>query len=67
MFVAQVLVCYLFDPSNCLVAEDQRGPYATLDRCEARVEELISDINDQMPMWKPTHWRCDYTDEKTAI
>jgi len=64
MFVAKVLVCYLFSTTDCLEAHDVRGPYATFDRCEARVSELIEDIRKEMPDWEPVGWKCELANDK---
>lgn len=43
MFKAIIVACHIADPTNCIIITDQRGPYDTEDKCQARIEEMIHD------------------------
>ena len=58
MFQAIVLVCAIFDPTNCIQLEDQRGPYKILKNCENRCFEISQNVHTYMPGFKPVKWRC---------
>jgi hypothetical protein len=58
MYMALVLACLISDPNQCLVLEDQRGPYKTYERCEARALEMSQAIHLTMSGFKPYQWKC---------
>jgi len=58
MYMALVLACLISDPNQCLVLEDQRGPYKTYERCEARALEMSQAIHISMSGFKPRQWKC---------
>jgi len=39
--------------------EDQRGPYSTYERCEARALEMGRAVHIHMKGYRPIWWRCD--------
>ena len=57
MFKALVLVCLISNPNACFVAEDQRGPYSTQEKCMDRIAEMsiaIMNLDDHAPV----SYRC---------
>tara|TARA_R100000231_G_scaffold9320_2_gene11836 strand:- start:8077 stop:8292 length:216 start_codon:yes stop_codon:yes gene_type:complete len=59
MFEALVLVCASMELENCMVVEDTRGPYATIELCMSRTTEMSAALlafdEDQFIMGA----RCD--------
>lgn len=49
MYTAMFLACWLGTSQPCMQAIDNRGPYKTLEECEAR---LIVMIQDAREIWK---------------
>ena len=58
MFQALVLACMVLQPDQCLQLEDQRGPYKTYERCEARVYEMSRVVHIYLKGYKPVSWKC---------
>jgi hypothetical protein len=58
MFQAILFACLLSDPTHCVMLEDQRGPYKTYERCEARAYEMSEAVHRWMSGFKPTKWNC---------
>lgn len=58
MFQALVLVCMIYQPDDCLMLEDQRGPYKTYEQCEARAYEMSRAVHKHMRRYKPISWNC---------
>lgn len=44
MFMAIVVACHVSNAIACVQFTDNRGPYKTEERCEARIEEMLADI-----------------------
>lgn len=44
MFTAIVVACHITNAMACVQFTDNRGPYKTMERCEARIEEMLADI-----------------------
>lgn len=49
MFFAMMLACSPMLPTGCLIVEDNRGPYDTLQECEARYLEMSRDFGTMFP------------------
>jgi hypothetical protein len=45
MFQALVLACMVFQPTKCWQLEDQRGPYSSYEKCEARAMEMARSVH----------------------
>lgn len=58
MFQAIVLACLINNMEYCLQLEDQRGPYESMERCEARAFEMSRDVHKHMRGYKPVRWSC---------
>ena len=58
MFKALVLACMVFSPDECWLLEDQRGPYVTYERCEARALEMGRAVHIHMAGYRPVSWKC---------
>jgi len=58
MYMALVLACLISDPNQCVVLEDQRGPYQTYERCKSRAFEMSQAIHINMSGFKPYQWKC---------
>jgi hypothetical protein len=43
MFKAIIVACHIANPNNCIIITDERGPYDTEEKCQARIEEMIHD------------------------
>jgi len=57
MFEAWVLVC-ITGTMNCFMAEDTRGPYLTVEKCEERTIEMGKDIIKGIPGHYPVQAKC---------
>ena len=45
MYFASLLFCWVaINGPQCLVAEDTYGPYPTDKKCQARIEEMATEI-----------------------
>ena len=53
MFTAILFVCSLTDSTNCYKLVDNRGPYETEEKCLTRVEEMIKDTPNVLPITEP--------------
>ena len=58
MFQALVLTCMIFQPTECLQLEDQRGPYRSYESCESRAIEMARSVHIYMKGYKPISWKC---------
>lgn len=58
MYIALVVACLISDPNQCVGLEDQRGPYSTYERCEARALEMSQAVHVWMAGFKPRYWQC---------
>ena len=43
-FRAMIIVCHVANNAMCMTITDNRGPYDTSEKCEARIEEMIGDL-----------------------
>lgn len=58
MYIALVMACLVNDPAYCKVLEDQRGPYETYERCQARAYEMSEAVHRHMRGYKSIRWKC---------
>tara|TARA_R100000231_G_scaffold13396_1_gene14958 strand:+ start:1899 stop:2105 length:207 start_codon:yes stop_codon:yes gene_type:complete len=60
MFTAVVVFCALgvTDPSECITAEDIRGPYETREECRVRVDEMVQGIMYVTPVPLNFYFKC---------
>jgi hypothetical protein len=58
MFQAIVYACLVFNMEQCILLEDQRGPYNTYERCEKRAYEMSRAVHKRMSGYKPVSWQC---------
>ena len=58
MFKAFVTICVISMPNNCVIIEDQLGPYETEARCKERELEISRKVNKYYPLWKPFKNKC---------
>ena len=50
MFEAFILVCSVYNFSDCRTFKDLNGPYVEMEKCEVRIEEMKFDIiNHRLP------------------
>ena len=61
MFEAIVVFCALgvTDPSECVTAEDTRGPYETREECMMRVHQMVSTLAMTMPVPMQYSFKCE--------
>ena len=59
MFTAILLLCFSWR-AECMYIRDVRGPYETLSRCEARLEEIAEYLHTapDMPPFKIATKKC---------
>ena len=43
-FTAMIIACHVANNAMCMTITDNRGPYDTSEKCEARIEEMIGDL-----------------------
>ncbi len=66
MFEAWILICLVSNPSECTEAQDMLGPYATVERCEARADEMVTNSLKIVPFETTVKWKCvDVSDNYT--
>jgi len=66
MFYASLLFCFIgFNGPQCLVAEDQRGPYRELTACHERLEEMTTTILKEIPFSSVRGKLCKPTGSST--
>ena len=58
MYLALVWACLVNQPGYCKVLEDQRGPYNSYEKCEARAYEMSEAVHIHMKGYKATRWKC---------
>ena len=60
MFTAIVLACAMgtTDPSACVEATDERGPYETYDQCYTRVQEMVNALDATLPVPMQYSFKC---------
>ena len=66
MLTAMVLVCSLVTKGDCVLFTDNRGPYDTHEKCFARVEEMIRDLQPTLPN-VPSEFRYKCAEVKKCI
>ena len=50
MFTAILFVCSMIKQEGCFMLVDNRGPYETKERCNARIVEMSKDaVDDVLP------------------
>ena len=64
MFKALVMVCSLYDPTNCTVFSDTIKLRETEELCRARIEEMVEVI--QMTMRVPVEYKFKCELEKST-
>ena len=57
MFTTFVLICHLMT-AQCVTLKDVRGPYQTKEQCEERVDEMAEDIQNGLPFYRVTKYKC---------
>jgi len=60
VFAAFILVCSLSSNSDCVEVLDTRGPYRTVEACEARVVEMVRDVALFIPQPYKTKYKCEH-------
>jgi hypothetical protein len=66
MLTAMVLVCSLVTKGDCVLFTDNRGPYDTHEKCFARVEEMIRDLQPTLPnVPSEFRYKCEAKDKGT--
>ncbi len=67
MLTAMVMVCSLAVQGDCVKFVDNRGPYATQEKCFARVEEMIRDLRPTLPNVPATvSYKCAEVNQGTS-
>lgn len=66
MFEAVVVFCALgvTDPSECVTAEDTRGPYETHEECRVRIDEMVQGISYMIPAPLNFYFKCSEPEPK---
>ena len=57
MFIAQVLLCSAI-AARCVGVEDDTGLVSNVKACEKRIEEMVSDARELMPLFFVVHVDC---------
>ena len=66
MFYASLLVCFIgVTGPQCMIAEDQRGPYREVTACHARLEEMTVTVLREIPFSSIRGKICRYTGNLT--
>jgi hypothetical protein len=58
MLQAIIIVCLIGNPTQCIMLEDQRGPYNSDRECKARVMEMSEAVHRHMRGYKPISYQC---------
>ena len=60
MFEAVVVFCAIgtTDSSECITADDTRGPYETHQECRERVDEMVQGISYMIPTPLNFYFKC---------
>ena len=57
MFIAQMLLCSSL-AARCIGVEDDNGIVANVKACEKRIEEMVNDAREIMPLFVVVHVDC---------
>ena len=57
MFIAQMLLCSSI-AGRCIGFEDESGFVSNVAACEQRLEEMVSDAREIMPLFVVVHVDC---------
>ena len=57
MFIAQLLLCSSI-VARCIGVEDETGFVSDIKACEKRIEEMVSDAREIMPLFVVVHVDC---------
>ena len=57
MFIAQMLLCSSI-AARCVGVEDETGLVSNVAACEKRIEEMVSDAQEIMPLFVVVHVGC---------
>lgn len=57
MFIAQMLLCSSI-AARCIGVEDETGLVSNVKACEKRIEEMVIDARDIMPLFVVVHVDC---------
>ena len=57
MFIAQLLLCSVI-AARCIGVEDETGLVSSVKACEKRIEEMVSDAREIMPLFVVVHVDC---------
>ncbi len=57
MFIAQMLLCSSI-VARCIGVEDETGLVSNVAACEKRIEEMVSDAREIMPLFVVVHADC---------
>jgi hypothetical protein len=63
MFEASLLVCLTVSPETCTQLNDTRGPYASKNECEQRVDEMAEFAVAANLFELDIKWKCTETSE----
>ena len=61
MFLAQMLLCSSI-VARCVGFEDDTGLVSNVVACEKRIEEMVSDVQEIMPLFVVVHVGCKEVD-----
>ena len=61
MFIAQILLCSSI-AATCVGVEDETGLISNATACEKRIEEMVSDVREIMPLFVVVHVDCKEVD-----
>ena len=61
MFIAQMLLCSSI-AARCIGFEDESGFVSNVAACEKRIEEMVSDAREIMPLFVVVHVDCKEVD-----
>ena len=66
MFEAVVVFCAMgvTDPSECVTAEDTRGPYETREECRVRIDQMVQGISYMIPAPLNFYFKCSEPEAK---
>lgn len=61
MFIAQLLLCSAI-AARCIGIEDETGLVSNVRACEKRIEEMVSDAREMMPLFVVVYVDCKEID-----
>ena len=61
MFLAQMLLCSSI-AARCVGFEDDTGLVSNVVACQKRIEEMVSDVQEIMPLFVVVHVGCKAVD-----